>query len=119
MILSDFIKGKYDEFLDELNKKIMNNEKIKIFDFISSIVPVLKNIKNENFINLMENFIFKICFNEKNDIAFSVSILGDAFYYFYPIEELTINKILGFFSNCIEKKKYIFLFFYYSNFFTS
>ena len=70
MILSDFIKGKYDEFLDELNKKIMNNEKIKIFDFISSIVPVLKNIKNENFINLMENLYLKFVLMKKMILLF-------------------------------------------------
>ena len=109
-ILSDFIKGKYDEFIDELNKKIINNEKKKIFDFISSILPVLKNIKNENFINLMENFIFKLCFNEKDDIALSVSILGDSFYYFYPIEEITINKILGYFSNCIQNENNLYFY---------
>ena len=110
IILSDFVKGKYDEFIDELNKKIINNEKKKIFDFISSILPVLKNLKNENFIDLMEKFIFKLCFNEKDDFSFSVSILGDAFYYFYPIEELTINKILGYFSNCIENGNNIFFY---------
>ena len=36
-------------FIDELNEKIINNEKKKIFDFISSILPVLKNLKNEDF----------------------------------------------------------------------
>ncbi len=58
----------------------------------------------------MEKFIFKLCFNEKDDFSFSVSILGDAFYYFYPIEELTINKILGYFSNCIENGNNIFFY---------
>ena len=70
----------------------------------------MKNLKNEDFIDLMEKFIFKLCFNEKDDFSFSVSILGDAFYYFYPIEELTINKILGYFSNCIENGNNIFFY---------
>ena len=35
-------------------------------------------------------------------MAISLSVLGDAFYYFYPIEEDLINQILDYFNLCVE-----------------
>ena len=105
-VLCDFIKEDYDNFINELYKRIYNNEKIKVFEFISSILPILKNI-NDVFYKKMQKFIFKICLDEKEDYAFSVSILGDAIYYFFPIDESYINAILSYFGVCIQSGKNI------------
>ena len=57
---------------------------------------------NSNFLLELQNFIFDICFKEKNDYSFSLSILSDAFYNFFPINEDIINKILLYFRECIK-----------------
>ena len=84
---------------------MIDNKKKQIYEFYSSILPILKNICDKNFYQQLQNFLFEICFNEKEDLSYNISILGDAFFYFFPLEEEITNKILEYFSSCIKREK--------------
>ena len=99
-ILYEFIKDDTSIFFDELRKKL-NNEKNIVLEFISNIICLAKDL-NSNFGIDIQNLIYDICLKEKNDYSLSLSILSDTFYYFYPIEEDIINKILAYFKECIR-----------------
>ena len=98
------IKNKIQDFFNELRKKIIDGEKKKIYEFYSSILPILKNITSD-FSQELKNFLFEICFNETEDISYNISILGDAFFYFYPLEDEKTNKILNYFYDSIRNEK--------------
>ena len=99
------VKNNLNDFFNYLRKKMINDEKKQIYEFYSSILPILKNISDKNFYQLLQNFLFEICFNEKEDLSYNISILGDAFFYFFPLEEDITNKILEYFSSCIKSEK--------------
>ena len=99
-ILYDFIKEDTSFFFDEI-KKIYEKDKRKIFDFLSNIISVAVHL-NSNFSLDLQNLIFDICLKEKNDLSYSLSMLSDAFFYFYPIHEDLINKIISYFKECIK-----------------
>ncbi len=46
-----------------------------------------------------------MCFNEKEDLSYNILILGDSFFYFFPLVEEITNKILEHFSSCIKREK--------------
>ena len=100
-LLYQFIKGRNKDFFKALKKKFEGGDKKKIYEFFSAILPELKNI-NESFTKQFQKFLFGICLDEKDDMAISLSVLGDAFYYFYPIEEDLINQIINYFNSCVE-----------------
>ena len=79
-------------------------KKKKIYEFYSSILPILKNITSD-FSQELKNFLFEICFNETEDISYNISILGDAFFYFYPLDDEKTNKILNYFYDSIRNEK--------------
>ena len=99
-ILYDFIKEDTDIFFSEI-KKIYEKEKKKIFQFLSNIISVAVHL-NSNFSLEIQNLIFDICLKEKNDLSYAISMLSDSFFYFYPIHEDFINKILLYFRECIK-----------------
>ena len=99
-ILYDFIKEDTSFFFDEI-KKIYEKDKRKIFDFLSNIISVAVHL-NSNFSLDLQNLIFDICLKEKNDLSYSLSMLLDAFFYFYQIHEDFINKIISYFKECIK-----------------
>ena len=99
------IKDNIDDFFNQLRKKLLNNnEKKNIFEFFSSILPILKDV-NDYFFQNLQDFLFEICFNESDDISYSSSILGDAFFYFYPLDNNITDKILEYFNNNIRSEK--------------
>ena len=90
-----------NQFFSWLQNKISSNEKNKILNFFSSTLPVLKKL-NQEFTNELQNILYDVCLNDQEDMAFSASILSDAFYYFYPIDETKINKTISYFKMCIK-----------------
>ena len=99
--LYEFISNDIKQFFTFLQYKAESSEKNIIFNFLSSIISISKNL-NEEFFNQIQDFLYDICLNEINDMSCSVSILGDSFYYFYPIDETIINKIILYFKKCIK-----------------
>ena len=79
-------------------------KKKNIFEFFSSILPILKDV-NDYFFQNLQDFLFEICFKESDDISYSSSILGDAFFYFYPLDNNITDKILEYFNNNIRSEK--------------
>ena len=67
---------------------------------------IVENIEERN--HYLQNFLFGMCFNEKEDLSYNISILGNSFFYFFPLEEEITNKILEYFSSCIKSEKKIF-----------
>jgi len=99
------IKKNIDDFFNQLRNKLLNkNEKKNIFEFFSSILPIIRDV-NDDFFQYLQKFLFEICFNENDDISYSISILGDAFFYFYPLDNDTTEKILEYFINNIKSDK--------------
>ena len=97
------LENKIKDFFNELRKKVINGEKKKVYEFYSSILPILKDI-NSSFLKELQSFLFEICFNEKDDISYSLSILGDAFFYFYPLDNETTNIIIDYFIANIKNE---------------
>ena len=104
--LLDFIQQDTKQFFDILNNKIESNEKNKVLNFLLNILPIVKQL-NDNFSSKIKEFLFDICLDEKNDLPLVVSILADAFYYFYPIDESLANKIIYFFKTLIKDNSMI------------
>ena len=104
--LLDFIQQDTKQFFDILNNKIESNEKNKVMNFLLNILPIVKQL-NDNFRSKIKEFLFDICLDEKNDLPLVVSILADAFYYFYPIDESLANKIIYFFKTLIKDNSMI------------
>ena len=100
-ILNDLIIQDVDQFLVWIQNKISANEKSKILQFFSSILPVVKKL-NQDFSNEIQKIIYDICLNDQDDMSFSASILSDSFYYFYPIDETKINQTISYFKMCIK-----------------
>ena len=100
--LYDFIKDNLNDFFHELNSR---KNKKNIYEFISTILPIITKINSKTFIQELQNFIYNFCLNEFKDMSISCSILGNAFYYFYPIEEKISNKIISYIKECVKNKK--------------
>ena len=98
------IRNKIKDFFNELRKKVINGEKKKVYEFYSSILPILKNI-NPSFLKELQSFLFEICLNEKDDISYSLSILGDAFFYFYPLDDEKTNILIDYFIANFKNEK--------------
>ena len=96
-ILYDFIRENIKDFFLEIRKKLATSQKSIIFEFFSNILPTL-------FLREIKEFVFDLCLNEKNDLSACVSLLADAFYYFSPIEDELLEKIIDFFKNCIKSE---------------
>ena len=101
-ILYDFIKDDTSYFFDEI-RKILETDKKIIFDFLSNIISVANNINNDFSIDF-QNLIFDICLKMQIDHSYNLAMLSDTFYYFNPIEEDIINKIILYFRECIRSK---------------
>ena len=100
-ILYEFIRLDLKQFFTVLYSKIATNEKNKVLEFLASILPISKQL-NGIFLKEIKEFLYDICLNDREDMSFSASILSDAFFYFYPIEETTANKTISFFKTCIK-----------------
>ena len=100
-ILYELIRSDINKFFDILSSKVASNEKKKVLEFLSNILPIVKQL-NHIFIKEIRNFLYDISLNDKEDMSYIVSILSDAFYYFYPIEESIINKSLSYFKLCLK-----------------
>ena len=103
-MLYEFIKSKMDDFFIELRKRISNKQRKKIYEFYSSIFPIIKKT-NFVFSKQLQKFLLDISLNDNNDFPFSASILGEAFYYFFPIDDNISNSIINYFKVCIRNKK--------------
>ena len=90
-----------DQFFNWIQNKISANEKYKILEFFSCILPVIKKLNTE-FSNEIQKILYDICLNEQEDLSLSSSVLSDAFYYFYPIDEDKVNKTISYFKLCIK-----------------
>ena len=102
-ILYDFIRENIKDFFLEIRKKLATSQKSIIFEFFSNILPHVKKL-NTLFLREIKEFVFDLCLNEKNDLSACVSLLADAFYYFSPIEDELLEKIIDFFKNCIKSE---------------
>ena len=101
-ILYDFIRENIKEFFLEIRKKLATNSQKKIiFEFFSNILPIAKKL-NTLFLQQLKELIFDLCFNEKNDLSVCVSLVADAFYYFSPIDDDLLEKIIQFFKTCVR-----------------
>ena len=76
-----------NQFYSWIHNKISSNEKNKILEFFSCILPIIKKL-NQEFVDQIKKILYDICFTEQEDMSFIASILSDAFYYFYPIDEI-------------------------------
>lgn len=101
-ILCDFMKEDTSYFFDELRKKL-ENEKKKVLEFLSNIISCVKDLSSDFNIGL-QNIVFDICLKDKEDISFNLSMLADSFYYFYPLDEDIIKKILSYFKECLRSQ---------------
>ena len=90
-----------DQFYSWIHNKISSNEKNKILEFFSCILPIIKKL-NQEFVDQIKKILYDICFTEQEDMSFIASILSDAFYYFYPIDENKINRTISYFKMCIK-----------------
>ena len=100
-ILYDLTSQDVDQFFNWIQNKISANEKNKILEFFSCILPIIKKL-NAEFINEIQKILYDICLNEQDDMSLSSSVLSDAFYYFYPIDEDKVNKTISYFKLCIK-----------------
>ena len=89
--LDDFVKDKLNDFFLELKSR---KEKKNIYMFYSSILPIMEKINSKVFLKDLQNFLYDICLREKKDKSISISLLGNSFFYFYPIEEKIANIII-------------------------
>ena len=99
--LYEFIRLDLKQFFNILYSKIQTNEKGKVLEFLECILPISKQL-NSLFLKEIQEFLYDICLNDREDMSFSVSVLADAFYYFYPIEESLVNKTISYFKECIK-----------------
>ena len=99
-ILYELIKDDTNYFFDEIKKRIEVDKK-KIYDFLSNILPYV-NKADRNFGLDFQNLLYDICLKDQIDHSYSLSMLSDTFFYFYPIEEGIINKIINYFKECIK-----------------
>ena len=90
-----------NQFYSWIHNKISSNEKNKILEFFSCILPIIKKL-NQEFVDQIKKILYDICFTEQEDMSFIASILSDAFYYFYPIDENKINRTISYFKMCIK-----------------
>ena len=100
-ILYDLSIQDINIFYNWIQNKASSNEKNKILEFFSCILPVIKKL-NQDFSEQIQKMLYDICFNDQEDMSFIASILSDAFYYFYPIEENKVNKTISYFKMCIK-----------------
>ena len=101
--LYEFVRLDIKQFFNILNNKSCSNDKNKVLEFLSNILPICKQL-NSSFIKQIQELLYDICLNERDDMSYSASILADAFYYFYPIDESTANKTISYFKNCIKSE---------------
>ena len=99
-ILYDFIKEDTSYFFGEIKERY-ETEKKRIMKFLSNIINIVNNL-NSNFCLEFQNIIFELCLKEKNDRSFSLSMLSDTLFSFYPIHEELFNKMLSYFKECIR-----------------
>ena len=90
-----------NQFYSWIHNKISSNEKNKILEFFSCILSIIKKL-NQEFVDQIKKILYDICFTEQEDMSFIASILSDAFYYFYPIDENKINRTISYFKMCIK-----------------
>ena len=100
-ILHDLIIQDVNQFFSWIQNKISSNEKIKILEFFSSTLPYMKKL-NQEFTDELQKILYDICLNDQEDMSLCASILSDAFYYFFPIDETKINKTISYFKMCIK-----------------
>ena len=100
-ILYDFTRENIKDFFLEIRKKMASSQKNIIYEFFSNILPFAKKL-NKLLSNEIREFIFDICLNEKSDLSASVSLIADAFYYYSPIEDELLEKIITFFKSCVR-----------------
>jgi hypothetical protein len=100
-LLYEFVRMDLKQFFTILTNKVSTNDKSKVLDFLASILPISKQL-NTAFLKEIQEFLYDICLNDRDDMSYCASILADAFYYFYPINESTANKTISYFKNCIR-----------------
>ena len=100
-ILFDFVKDNLKEFFLEIRKKLATSQKKIIYEFFANILPIAKKL-NTLFLKEIKQFVFDMCLNEKNDLSVCISLLSDAFYYFSPVEDDLMEKIISYFKNCVR-----------------
>ena len=103
--LYEFISLDTKQFFDILQNKVASNDKNKVLEFLSCILPISKQL-NANFLKEIKEFLYEICLNDQEDMSFCASILADAFFYFYPIDESTANKTISYFKTCIKNDSF-------------
>ena len=99
--LYEFIHANIKQFFNILQNKVATNDKNKVLEFLVCILPISKQL-NHVFLKEIQEFLYDICLNDKEDMSYCSSILADAFYYFYPIDESTANKTISYFKTCIR-----------------
>ena len=100
-ILFDFIKDNIKELFSEIRKKLATSQRKIIYEFFANILPIAKKL-NTLLLREFRQFIFDMCLNDKNDLSVCVSLLSDAFYYFAPVEDELMEKIIDFFKTCVR-----------------
>ena len=103
-ILYDFIRDYIRDFFLEIRKKVATSQKKIIYEFFVSILPIAKKLNNF-LLREIKEFIFDLCLNEKTDLSVCISLLADAFYYFSPIDDELMEKIIKFFKTCVRSDK--------------
>ena len=99
--LYEFIRLDMKQFFKILQNKVNTSDKNKVLEFLSNILPVVKEL-NSAFSKQIQELLYDICLNDRDDMSYCASILADAFYYFYPIDESTVNKTISYFKSCIK-----------------
>ena len=99
--LYEFIRLDMKQFFKILQNKVNTSDKNKVLEFLSNILPVVKEL-NSAFSKQIQELLYDICLNDREDMSYCASILADAFYYFYPIDESTVNKTISYFKSCIK-----------------
>jgi len=100
-ILYDLSIQDINQFFSWMQTRLNSNDKNKVLDFIGCILPYTKKL-NTDFVNEIQKILFDFCLTEQEDMSFISSILSDAFYYFYPIDETKVNKTINYFKQCIK-----------------
>ena len=103
-ILYDFIRDYIRDFFLEIRKKVATSQKKIIYEFFVNILPISKKLNNL-LLREIKEFIFDLCLNEKNDLSVCISLLADAFYYFSPLDEELMEKVIKFFKTCVRSDK--------------
>jgi hypothetical protein len=100
-IFFDFIKDNIKELFLEIRKKLATSQRKIIYEFFANVLPIAKKL-NSLLLREFRQFIFDMCLNEKNDLSVCVSLLSDAFYYFSPVDDELMEKIIDFFKSCVR-----------------